>query len=145
MYDWLRVTNRLYRNACVLLALGVATVLLRWLRRHEETAAKVSRRSGPWLLVSFALVILGMEGGMRLHEYYATSRLVAAEDGSPNVIVIVFDTLRADHLSSYGYSRPTSPEIDRLAQHGVLFENAIASSFLEPSLARLAGYRPPGA
>jgi len=143
MYDWLRVTNRLYRNACVLLALGVATVLLRWLRRHEETAAKVVRRSAPWLLASFALIILGMEGGMRLHEYYATSRLVAAEDGSPNVIVIVFDTLRADHLSSYGYSRPTSPEIDRLAQHGVLFENAIASSSWSlPSHASLVTGRP---
>jgi arylsulfatase A-like enzyme len=44
----------------------------------------------------------------------------------PNVIFIVLDTVRADHLSSYGYSRPTTPNIDRLARRGALFENAIA-------------------
>jgi arylsulfatase A-like enzyme len=38
------------------------------------------------------------------------------------------DTLRADHLSSYGYHRPTSPRLDALAQQGVLFETAIATS-----------------
>ncbi len=49
-----------------------------------------------------------------------------ARPGSPNIVFIVLDTVRADHLSSYGYSRPTTPNIDRLARHGVLFENAIA-------------------
>ncbi len=46
---------------------------------------------------------------------------------APNVLVIVIDTLRADHLASYGYSRLTSPTIDRMAKEGVLFENAIAT------------------
>lgn len=36
------------------------------------------------------------------------------------------DTLRADHLSCYGYCKKTSPAIDELAESGVLFENAIA-------------------
>jgi arylsulfatase len=39
-----------------------------------------------------------------------------------NVIVILVDTLRADHLSGYGYHRNTSPMIDRFARTGVLFE-----------------------
>ncbi len=43
----------------------------------------------------------------------------------PNVILISVDTLRADHLGCYGYSRPTSPFIDRLAKRGTLFETAI--------------------
>jgi choline-sulfatase len=43
-----------------------------------------------------------------------------------NVLLIVIDTLRADHLGAYGYGRPTSPELDRLARDGVLFENAWA-------------------
>jgi arylsulfatase A-like enzyme len=42
----------------------------------------------------------------------------------PNVIVYLVDTLRADHLGVYGYDRPTSPTIDRLAASGVVFENA---------------------
>ena len=46
----------------------------------------------------------------------------------PNVILISIDTLRADHLSAYGYPRPTSPNIDRLAREGTLFARAYASS-----------------
>jgi len=44
----------------------------------------------------------------------------------PRVVVLVtIDTLRADHLASYGYLRRTSPFLDRLAAQGVVFENAI--------------------
>jgi arylsulfatase A-like enzyme len=39
-----------------------------------------------------------------------------------NVILVLADTLRADHLGSYGYERPTSPWIDRFAKEAVLFE-----------------------
>lgn len=44
----------------------------------------------------------------------------------PNIILITLDTVRADHLSSYGYTRPTTPRLDALARRGVLFENVIA-------------------
>ena len=47
---------------------------------------------------------------------------------SPNIVLIMVDTARADHLSSYGYFRQTTPNIERLAEGGVLFENAIAPS-----------------
>jgi arylsulfatase A-like enzyme len=40
----------------------------------------------------------------------------------PNVLLITIDTLRADHVGCYGYSRPTTPHIDRLAARGALFE-----------------------
>jgi arylsulfatase A-like enzyme len=42
----------------------------------------------------------------------------------PNLLLISIDTLRADHLGCYGYARPTSPFLDRLASQGVLFEQA---------------------
>ena len=51
-----------------------------------------------------------------------------AQSIRPNVLLISIDTLRADHLSSYGYVRPTSPNIDRLAREGTLFTRAYASS-----------------
>lgn len=41
-----------------------------------------------------------------------------------NILLITVDTLRADHLSSYGYVRKTSPVIDRLAAEGVRFDQA---------------------
>ncbi|HLW78402.1 MAG TPA: sulfatase-like hydrolase/transferase, partial [Terriglobia bacterium] len=38
----------------------------------------------------------------------------------PNVVLITLDTVRADHLSLYGYSRPTTPNLDRWARQGVV-------------------------
>jgi arylsulfatase A-like enzyme len=64
----------------------------------------------------------------------------------PRVVVLVtIDTLRADHLGCYGYSRPTSPFLDRLARQGVLFEHVYASSSMTaPSHASLfTGLYPP--
>ena len=62
----------------------------------------------------------------------------------PHVVLIVIDTLRADHLGAYGYPRPTSPQIDRLASEGVRFDNVIAtSSWTLPSVASLFTSQPP--
>ncbi len=47
---------------------------------------------------------------------------------APNVLVISIDTLRADHLSCYGYPRQTSPAIDALVAGGALFERAYSSA-----------------
>ena len=56
----------------------------------------------------------------------------------PNVILIVVDTLRADHLSCFGYHRPTTPNIDRFAADSVFFTNAIAPApWTAPSLGSL--------
>ncbi len=44
----------------------------------------------------------------------------------PLILLFSIDTLRADHLSCYGYHRPTTPFIDRFAERAVLFENAIS-------------------
>ena len=43
---------------------------------------------------------------------------------SPSVLLISIDTLRADHLSCYGYARETSPHLDAFARDAALFENA---------------------
>lgn len=49
-----------------------------------------------------------------------------------NVIMIVIDTLRADHLGSYGYHRNTSPNLDRFAEESLFFENVVATSCWTP-------------
>ena len=57
---------------------------------------------------------------------------------TPNLILIVQDTLRSDRLSSYDYARPISPSLDRLARRGILFEQAFAtSSWTWPSTASI--------
>ena len=45
---------------------------------------------------------------------------------SPNIVLILVDTLRRDHLSCYGYGRRTSPSLDRLAQESTLYTRAIS-------------------
>lgn len=45
-----------------------------------------------------------------------------------NIILLTLDALRADHLSSYGYDRTTSPFIDELAADGLQFRNAYSAS-----------------
>src|SRR3954451_10899640 len=49
-----------------------------------------------------------------------------------NVVVITVDTLRADHLRCYGYSKIETPALDAVAKRGVLFENAVAQTPLTP-------------
>ena len=46
----------------------------------------------------------------------------------PNVLIVVIDALRPDHLGCYGYARPTSPSLDALARRGVLFADAVSPS-----------------
>ena len=42
----------------------------------------------------------------------------------PNILLIILDTTRPDHLSSYGYKHETTPHLDRLAAEAVVFTEA---------------------
>ena len=91
----------------------------------------------------FAVVALVLAAGV---VYYAASSRwgvarAAGESESaqrPNIVLITMDTVRADRLSAYGYGRDTTPNLARLAEKGVLFENAIsATSWTLPSLSAI--------
>ena len=56
----------------------------------------------------------------------------------PHLVLVMIDTLRADHLGAYGYARDTSPNLDRLARAGSYFVRARAtSSWTKPSVGSL--------
>lgn len=77
-----------------------------------------------------------------------TGETPAPEAAKPrlNVLIIVSDALRADHLGCYGYKRNTSPMIDSLAREGMLFERAHShSSFTRESVSALMTGVPPAA
>jgi arylsulfatase A-like enzyme len=144
VYDWLTLTERLYHRACLLLALGVAVAFTRWFYSHRDASLRFWRKSLVWVFGIWLAIFVGIAGGKRFAEKRELASLPAAPEGAPNILVIVIDTLRADHLSGYGYSRPTTPNIDRLAHEGVLFENAIAPcSWTLPSHASLLTGRYP--
>ncbi len=67
------------------------------------------------------------ESGGSGRAYVPAAEARENRDG-PNIILISLDTLRADHLSCYGYEKKTSPAIDRLAAQGVRFEYAISQA-----------------
>ena len=90
-------------------------------------------RSGlPWA-VAGVLLIAGL-AAPRVYLRATTpplpprAELPPAPPGAPNVVLVVLDTVRAGNVSGYGYSRPTSPEIDRLAAEGALFLDATSPS-----------------
>jgi len=66
------------------------------------------------------------------------------ENRPPNVLLISIDTLRQDHVAAYGYDRPTTPALDRLAAEGARFANAWStSSWTLPShISALTGLLP---
>jgi len=66
----------------------------------------------------------------------STSSLKPSEP--PNILVYVVDTLRADHLGIYGYSRNVSPQIDRFGERAVVFDQAVAqTSWTKPAVASI--------
>ena len=74
----------------------------------------------------------------------------------PNVLIVLLDTLRPDHLGCYGYGRPTSPQLDELARDCFLFEHARSAApwtapalislmtSLDPAVHGVVGYPNPG-
>ncbi len=49
----------------------------------------------------------------------------------PDILLIGVDTLGADHLPTYGYSRPTAPRIDELGRESAVFEQAYTEAPLK--------------
>ena len=59
-------------------------------------------------------------------------------DRGPNVLVMLVDTLRADHLGLYGYERPVSPNLDRFGEQSLVFDRAFSQApWTQPSVASL--------
>ncbi len=82
--------------------------------------------------IGLALVAAGLAtwGFLRSQAVTPTPVAVAPEAAEapsperPNVLVIVWDTVRADHLSVYGYDRPTTPHLEAFAKDARVYENA---------------------
>ena len=115
------------------MAWGIAALTTdRWLVRRLLPGRCVP----PWILAGLLIVPLLINGAMVLARGDAS--------GPPNVLVILIDALRYDHLGCYGYARDTSPNIDGLARGAVLFRQAISqSTFTKSSVASLFTSRRP--
>jgi arylsulfatase len=79
---------------------------------RSRAAYESAWRRRAWL-AAFAVLVVGVGVACR-----------AQRPEPSNILLITVDTLRADHLSAWGYPRPTSPFIDQLAAEGVRFDQA---------------------
>ena len=73
-------------------------------------------RTGPFRLM---VILLALSGGCAAPE-------PRAEAPFDRVVLVTIDTLRADHLPMYGYPRQTAPNLESMAERGVVFERAIS-------------------
>ena len=73
-------------------------------------------------LVIGAVAVLLLAGGVFV------SKLPAVHPAPQNLLLISIDTLRADHLGLYGYTRDTSPILDRLGRNGITFTRAVSQA-----------------
>jgi arylsulfatase A-like enzyme len=85
-------------------------LLLRWINLAKSKLA-IAAFTVVFILSTANVVMLPMDP----EKYLLSQR--------PNIILISFDTLSAKHMGCYSYAKPTTPNIDRFAQDGVLFEN----------------------
>ncbi|HEX5009421.1 MAG TPA: sulfatase [Planctomycetota bacterium] len=100
--------------------------------------ALATLRPGWWAVprtrsVVTVVVVLALGGGWatwRERQLLDHSERVRPAGDAPNVLLVINDAMRADRLGCYGNVRepPVSPNIDRLAQQGVLFERAVTQA-----------------
>jgi len=139
----LEMCNVMRPWAELVLSLGVAVEGSRRLAASARSLQWQARTFVSLLTAASVLVLAGVTWAP-LRERIARSRMPESRPGMPNVLLITLDTLRADHVSAYGYSRTTTPNIDRFAMRGVLFEHAFSNaSWTLPSHASMLTGRYP--
>ena len=114
-----------------ILALGAFVLLLpvaAWAHTDNQFVRRVGQQALRWSAVAALACLVAIPAEGRWAEWQATKSLPGISANAPNVLWIVMDTVRADHLSCYGYPRDTSPNLGRLARQGTLFEHAIAAA-----------------
>jgi len=116
------------RVARLSLALGLACLFWRHRLRRSQTFLTVVRYSIPVI----CLVVASWGGGVQImqrrHEQRMLAQLGPVPSNKPNVLLVVWDTVRAQNLSLYGARRPTTPTLERLAHSAIVFDHAIATS-----------------
>ena len=111
----------------LILACGMGATACRFLSRHAEGFFGAVRYGLPIM----ALVAVGWPSGVYVLESWHARQAAATPTigpDAPNVLLIVWDTVRAESLSLYGHHQPTTPTLDRLALSGTVFDHAIASA-----------------
>jgi arylsulfatase A-like enzyme len=118
---------QIYPEAWAILGVGFGVQAAPMVERHITSW----RRKLLWTFVLMCALVLLLAGGICLDDRVKQARETGRPlppANSPNVLLIVLDTVRADHLSLYGYGRATTPTLERLARRGIRFDEARATA-----------------
>jgi arylsulfatase A-like enzyme len=129
-FDWLVVglSWRVSLVALLVLAMGLATLGLRTTQRFSSMRVALARAGSVLLVVALTVVTASLAYGSMRESIAARRSAGVADPDAPNVLLVILDALRSDHVGAYGYPRETSPTIDSLAREGTLFRDARATS-----------------
>jgi hypothetical protein len=119
-------------NLLLLAAAGAVFVAVLWVLTRAARAERPPRSS--------LVPVLALAAAVALFHGAVAAALAGRQPTAerPDVLLLLVDALRPDHLGAYGYGRETSPAIDSLAADGILFREAIAqSTFTKSSIASL--------
>ncbi|MGH7555771.1 MAG: sulfatase-like hydrolase/transferase [Longimicrobiales bacterium] len=119
---------QLHKVAILVLACGIAVQASRVIEAHPTGFRRLIRSTVPAFLTAIAGLSTWVNVTPVLREQRALASLPAAVSGAPNVLLIILDTVRAASLSLYGYERSTTPNLERFAREGVVFERAISTA-----------------
>jgi arylsulfatase A-like enzyme len=116
---------QIYPEAWMVLALGIGFRLAPWLASRPAPLWRWMVWSFPALALADVVLCCSVFVGDWLKQRREDVHPLPPS-GSPNVLMIVLDTVRADRLSLYGYHRSTTPALEGLAKRGIRFEAARA-------------------
>lgn len=119
---------RLYDIAVALLAAGLAVQTARLIGRHTAGFLRLVRRTAPWMAAALMLTAVGVNVTAVVRERVRIAGLAAPPAGAPNVLLLILDTVRASNMSLYSYPKETTPNLERLANRGVVFDQAVATA-----------------
>lgn len=134
---WLWNAESILSRGAYLLAAGGALLLVasvstavRALRRLGAPRRAGLRRIRAGAVVALIALLAGAAFQLRSRSASPPDAPASASVAArgPNVVLIVVDTLRRDHVSAYGYPRRTTEHIDRIAAEGVLYERAYTTA-----------------
>jgi arylsulfatase A-like enzyme len=133
---------------CAFVAAGMSAILARVLRVLVQRAPFERLVHAPTAFALLAVLGVGLAGnvafGKRMSRTGTTGDVAEAGDQAGNVLFLVVDTLRADHLPMYGYEHGSTPNLDRLAEDAIRFDQAFTnSSWTRPSFASILTGRLP--
>jgi arylsulfatase A-like enzyme len=116
-----------YSVAWLAVGLGVASRVVPLLERRAAAFRRLVLVTFPLLAGAVVIMAAAPWALDRINQSREDARSLPAA-GSPNVLLVVMDTVAAGHLGMQGYPRPTSTTLDELAERGVRFESARSAS-----------------